>query len=178
MPISLSLLTRRAFSKRFAAIAGGAVLARTDDGRHSAQTGDVSHAAESIHQEVLIDASRTRVYEALIDAKRFSAMTVYSMVPKAPPATIVRAPGGEFALFGGHIVGRIVELVPNQRIVQAWRTTDWEAGAFSIAHFEFADRGTSTTITFDHTGFPAGLGQHLADGWRANYWTPLRKYLT
>jgi activator of HSP90 ATPase len=36
--------------------------------------------------------------------------------------------GGAFSLFGGHIVGHQIELVTNERIVQAWRVVDWSPG--------------------------------------------------
>jgi hypothetical protein len=36
---------------------------------------------------------------------------------------------------------------------------------------------TGTLITFDHTGFPATERDHLASGWYANYWEPMKKYL-
>jgi activator of HSP90 ATPase len=36
------------------------------------------------------------------------------------PTQISREVGGAFSLFGGIIVGRHIELVPNERIVQAW----------------------------------------------------------
>jgi activator of HSP90 ATPase len=85
--------------------------------------------------------------------------------------------GGAFSLFGGHILGRQIELVPNQRIVQAWRTADWKPGVYSIAKFELAEEGSETRIVFDHTGFPAGQAAHLAEGWVGNYWAPLTKYL-
>jgi hypothetical protein len=32
-------------------------------------------------------------------------------------------------------------------------------------------------IVFDHKGFPLGQAEHLAEGWKANYWEPLGKYL-
>lgn len=80
-------------------------------------------------------------------------------------------------MFGGHIVGRNVELVPNQRIVQVWRVVDWPAGAYSIVRFEFKAEGASTHLVFDHTGFPEGLRDHLAAGWESNYWALLKKYL-
>jgi len=35
-----------------------------------------------------------------------------------------------------------------------------------------------TKIIFDHPGFPQDKGEHLADGWKANYWEPLEKYLS
>ena len=85
--------------------------------------------------------------------------------------------GGAFTLFGGHLVGRNIELIPNERIVQAWRVVDWNPGVYSIVKFELTDQGSSTKILFDHAGFPAGKGQHLAVGWTANYWEPLQKYL-
>jgi activator of HSP90 ATPase len=70
-----------------------------------------------------------------------------------------------------------VELVPNERLVQAWRVANWNPGVYSIAKFALAEQGTATKLIFDHTGFPDGQGQHLAEGWKTNYWEPLTKYL-
>jgi activator of HSP90 ATPase len=50
--------------------------------------------------------------------------------------------GGAFTLFGGYITGRHVELVPNDRIVQAWRTGGWAPGVYSIAKFELVEQGS------------------------------------
>ena len=47
----------------------------------------------------------------------------------------------------------------------------------AVDRFELTDRNGKTTLVFDHTGFPRGLGEHLAQGWRMNYWEPLKKYL-
>jgi activator of HSP90 ATPase len=85
--------------------------------------------------------------------------------------------GGAFSLFGGIILGRHVELVPNTRIVQAWRVSYWNPGAYSIARFELVEQGAGTKIVFDHTGFPKGDAEHLASGWKAHYWEPLAKFL-
>ena len=46
----------------------------------------------------------------------------------ASSAKIDPVVGGTFSLFDGHIIGRILELVPDQRIVEAWRVVDWPAG--------------------------------------------------
>ena len=144
---------------------------------------DVSHSAEAIHQEVLFKASRKRVYAALTETKEFdkvvrlSAAMQPSMPPGAKPTEISLEVGGTFVIFAGHIFGRHLELVPTERIVQAWRVEDWPTGVYSIARFELAEQGTATKIVFDHTGFPKGLGEHLAEGWRLNYWEPLTKLL-
>lgn len=141
----------------------------------------VSHGAETIHQEAVFKASRTRVYEALTDAAQFRKVEQFSGAMPAgmgsEPTEISRQAGGAFTLFGGHIVGRQLELVPNERIVQAWRVVDWKPGEYSIAKFELMEQGSGTKIVFDHTGFPQGLGQHLAEGWKAHYWESLTKYL-
>ena len=143
----------------------------------------ISHAAESIHQETIFKASRKRVYEALTDAKQFGKVVQFSaamkggMPPGAGPAEISREAGGAFSLFGGYITGRQIELVPNERIVQAWRAGGWDPGHYSIAKFELVEQGSGTKIVFDHTGFPNGQAEHLAAGWKGNYWEPLEKFL-
>ncbi len=93
------------------------------------------------------------------------------------PTEISREVGGAFSIFRGHILGRHIELMPNERIVQAWRVADWNPGVYSIAKFELVEQGSGTKIVFDHTGFPKGQGKHLAAGWTGNYWEPLEKFL-
>ena len=143
---------------------------------------EISHTAESIHQEPVFKASRKRVYEALTDAKQFDKVIQLSGVLQSmrlgdKPAEISREVGGAFALFGGYITGRHVELVPNERIVQAWRAGSWAPGVYSIAKFDLVEQGSGTKIVFDHTGFPKGKAEALASGWKAHYWEPLEKLL-
>jgi activator of HSP90 ATPase len=148
-----------------------------------AETGDeISHTAESIHQEPVINASATRVYEALTDTKQFDQVIQLSGAMKSmrlgdKPTEISREVGGAFALFGGYITGRHVELLPGQRIVQAWRTGSWDPGIYSIVRFELVEQGPATKIVFDHTGFPKGAAETLASGWKEHYWQPLNKLL-
>ena len=124
-----------------------------------------------IHQAVEFAASPARLYDALIDEKQFSALS------GGAPAKISSEVGGGFSCFGGMIVARQVELIPNRRIVQAWRVGNWDAGVYSIARFEISEKGSGSLLVFDHTGFPDGQGEHLDAGWKANYWEPLKKYL-
>ena len=138
---------------------------------------EISRTAESIHQEVVFKASRNRVYEALTDAEQFTKVVKLSKVSGGPAAVISKEAGGTFSAFGGYITGRHIELVPNERIVQAWRAGSWEAGKYSIARFELKEQGEETKLVFDHTGFPNGNAEHLLEGWNTNYWEPLRKYL-
>jgi activator of HSP90 ATPase len=123
-----------------------------------------------LHQEIEIKASRPRIYEALLDSKQFTGFT-------GMPAEIDRAAGGAFSIFGGLVTGRNVELVANQRIVQAWRPADWDAGVYTLVKFELKDWASQTKLILDHTGFPEGNFRHLDSGWYLRYWEPLRKFL-
>jgi len=133
-----------------------------------ASTGTVLKSI-AIHQEVDFKARPELVYEALMYTKQFSAFS-------GRQSEINREAGGAFSLFNGHIIGRNLELIPNKRIVQAWRVVDWPEGVYSIARFELKSQGSGTHLIFDHIGFPEGLHDHLAEGWEANYWTLLKKY--
>jgi activator of HSP90 ATPase len=99
------------------------------------------------------------------------------MPPGVAPTEINPAVGGAFTLFGGHIVGRHIELVAHERLVQAWRVVDWAPGIYSIAKFILVEQGPGTKLIFDHTSFPNGQAEHLAAGWSENYWEPLAKLL-
>jgi activator of HSP90 ATPase len=143
---------------------------------------EISRAAESIHQEPAFKASPKRVYQALIDTAQFDKVIQLSGAMQSrklgsKPTEISREAGGAFTLFGGYITGRHVELVPDQRIVQAWRAGRWDPGVYSIARFELVEQGSGTKILFDHTGFPKGDAEALASGWKAHYWEPLAKLL-
>lgn len=144
---------------------------------------EVLHSCEAIHQTVLFKASRKRVYEVLTDEKQFDKVVKASAAMQSgmslgnEPTRIAREAGGTFTLFGGHIVGRHLELMPGEWIVQAWRVATWEPGVYSIARFALTEEGGGTKLTFDHTGFPNGQGEHLAEGWRGNYWEAMKKVL-
>jgi activator of HSP90 ATPase len=133
------------------------------------QTAPVDNSI-AIHQEVDFTASPERLYAALTDAKQFAALS-------GRAAVIEGGAGAAFSLFDAHIVGRNVELIPGKRVVQAWRAADWPEGLYSIVRFELTAHGTGTRLVFDHTGFPVGQHDHLAQGWEENYWSLLRKYL-
>ena len=141
-------------------------------------------SAESIHQELIFKASKKRIYDALTDAKQFEQIVRLGDAMKtrmhagAPPTRISTEPGGTFSTFGGLIVGMQIDLVPNERIVQASRPAYWKPGVYSLVSFALvADTDSSTKLTLDHRGFPDGDAQSLLDGWNKNYWEPLQKFL-
>jgi activator of HSP90 ATPase len=125
----------------------------------------------SLHQEIDFKAPPQRIYEILLSSKDFTAFS-------GAPAEIDPKAGGTFSMFGGMVVGRNVELVPNQRIVQAWRVIgDWPEGVYTLVKFELKPRAPGTTLLLDHTGFGEGDFDHLNAGWYSHYWEPLKKFL-
>ena len=177
--VSSGSLTRRQSIGGVVMAIGGLALGSTR--AFAAPDDGTTHTAEAIHQEPVLAASPKRVYEALMDAAQFQKVQLLSGAMKASdliakPAEISRDAGGAINLFGGYIFGRQIELVPNKRIVQAWRVGNWPAGVYSIAKFELAAEGTGTKIVFDHAGFPKGTAEHLAIGWKAHYWDGLAHY--
>ena len=154
-------------------------VAAEDEKQHDGLTAD----APAIHQEVSISANCARVYSALTSAHDFERITRLSdaadslTAPNAKVTTISSRVGGAFTLFGGYITGRNLELVPGERLVQAWRAGGWDAGEYSVVRFELRGERDACRVVFDQRGFPADQGKSLAYGWRVHYWQPLAKFL-
>ena len=93
----------------------------------------------TIEQTVTIKSSAEKVYNAIMTASEFAEVT-------GAPADIAADEGGTFSCFGGQVVGRHIELVPNQRIVQAWRVGPARVPGFrQTCHPATAPRGSSPT---------------------------------
>jgi uncharacterized protein YndB with AHSA1/START domain len=87
----------------------------------------------SIHQEALIDATPLEVYAYLTDGETFATGT-------GKAARLEARVGSAFSLFDGRIEGRQIELVPGERVVQAWRFGGahpdvWDLGVYSLVRF-------------------------------------------
>jgi activator of HSP90 ATPase len=123
----------------------------------------------SLRQEVDLPVGPERIYHLLLDSKEFAELS-------GMPAEIDGVPGGAFAMFGKVIYGRNVELLQNERVIQAWGDTGWGPGVYSIARFELKKQGSGTRVELDHTGFPEGSYDHLYVGWKGHYWEPMQKY--
>lgn len=130
----------------------------------------------SIHQEVTFPVSPERVYELFTDGVKFAAAT-------GKPAEIGAGQGATFSVFGGYIQGRQIELVPGQRVVQAWRGSDWGPGIYSLVRFTLTPEGKGTKLVVDHDAYPEGKSpmypswhEHLSANWPVFYFEPFAKY--
>jgi activator of HSP90 ATPase len=125
----------------------------------------------ALHQEISLKATPQRIYEIFLDSRQFAAFS-------GMPADIDPKAGGTFTMFSKMIEGRNIELVENQRIVQAWRPAHWDKGIYSIAKFELKPQGSDVIVVLDHSSFPEGDYDHLLFGWNSHYWEPMKKYLS
>ncbi len=123
--------------------------------------------SKAIHQEVEINGSPKAVYDLLLSSEKFAKMT------GGRTASISHEEGGRSSMFGGDIQARNVELVPGQRVVQAWRSHLWPEGVYSIVRFELQPSGSGTRLVFDQAGYPEAAHEMLDEGWPKMYWQPM-----
>jgi activator of HSP90 ATPase len=164
-------LTRRDALRLVPTFSTFALLARAN--AFTADDLGVSSGGDAIHQEVPFNASAARIYSTLTEAKLFRRVSDVPM--SGASASVTAKPGAAFSLFNGIILGRNIECVSNERLVQAWREKDWPAGVYTLVRFQLKPQGASTLIVFDQTGIPKGDASHLAPGWWSHYWDPMKK---
>jgi uncharacterized protein YndB with AHSA1/START domain len=128
----------------------------------------------SVHQEAFIAAPPQQVFDLLTDGSLFSAAT-------GQPAEITDREGDSFSIFGGRVEGRQIELVPGQRIVQAWRfgaahPSPWKPGIYSTVCFTLEPAGDTTRLVIDHTGIPAEWVEHISLGYPTFYQEPIAQF--
>ena len=125
----------------------------------------------AIRQSVLLPAPPATVFQALTDSGQHTAFT-------GSPARLPARVGGAMRAYDGYISGKMLGLWPGVGLLQTWRTTEWPEGyADSRLEIRLAPAGAGTRLTMIHSEVPASQARRYAEGWRAFYWTPLRRYL-
>jgi len=127
--------------------------------------------AEQIEVSGTVATTPARVYMAWLDPAQHAAMTGGGAAECDP---IV---GGRFTAWDGYIAGTNLELVPETRIVQAWRTTEFPADApDSHVEVELAPSDGGTVVTIRHSEIPDGQGEQYRRGWVDYYLSKMSKY--
>jgi uncharacterized protein YndB with AHSA1/START domain len=118
----------------------------------------------------IIPASPLDVYEAWLDSEVHSQMT-------GAEARMSDKIGADFSAWDDDVRGRNLDLVPGERIVQAWRTSKFtgenEDSIVTIT-LEKADDGTLLTLV--HSNVPDEQRHNEEGGWESNYFVPMRAY--
>ncbi len=124
---------------------------------------------KTIRQTVTFRASPHDVYEALMDSRRHAKFT-------GGTAKISRKLGGTFSVFDGYAEGKNLELVPDRKIVQSWRASDWPEGHYSTITFALKKVSGGTRLTFTQSGVPEDQFTSVKQGWIEFYWTPMKTF--
>lgn len=84
--------------------------------------------------------------------------------------------GGSFSAWDGYIWGKNIELKKNEKILQSWRTTEFqEDDQDSTLTIEFKSIGEKTELVLIHTNIPEGQTQYK-QGWIDHYFTPMKSF--
>lgn len=123
----------------------------------------------TIRQSYEIQASASQVFKAL---------TTPSIIEKwsGAPAEMQALPGAAFSLWGGQIIGKNLEVVPDKKLVQEWRESSWPVP--SKVTFTITPTANGSRIDLLHEDVPAASAKDIDSGWREYYLGPLQEMFT
>jgi len=125
--------------------------------------------AKDFEVSAVIPASPQDVYDAWLTSDAHTRMT-------GGAARVSSEVGGTFEAWDGYIEGKNLELGPGLRIVQAWRTTQFESKEpDSQIEVLFEPEGEGTLVKLRHTKLPAH-GATYEQGWIDHYFEPMKRY--
>lgn len=118
----------------------------------------------------IIPAKPADIYGAWLSSEGHTAMT-------GSPAHVNGHNGGDFSAWDGYISGRTLELTPDQRIVQAWRTSEFPDEA-PDSHLEILleEAAGGTKVTLFHSEMPEDQVESYRQGWEDFYFKPMKAY--
>jgi uncharacterized protein YndB with AHSA1/START domain len=117
-----------------------------------------------------IPATAQDIYDAWLDSVGHTEMT-------GGDASMSDEIGAEVSAWDGYISGRNLELVPGERIVQSWRTTEFsDEHDDSIITVTLEEVDGETLLTLIHSNVPDGHTRHQRGGWQEHYFEPMIAY--
>jgi len=117
----------------------------------------------------LISASPEKIYHAWLNSKEHELMT-------GSPADISDEIDGDFSAWDGYITGKNLELTPDSRILQSWRTTEFaDSDPDSLLDITIVSEENATRITIHHSELPEH-GMQYQQGWIEAYFNPMKDY--
>lgn len=117
------------------------------------------------------NTSAENIYTAWMSSEGHTNMT-------GGEAAITDKVGESFTAWDGYIEGKNIELEPFSRIVQSWRTTQFEDDEEdSIIEILLEEIDKKTELTLIHTNLGED-GAHYEKGWQDYYFTPMKGYFS
>src|SRR5258708_21482737 len=111
----------------------------------------------------IIPAGKEAIYNAWLDSDVHAKMTHTGTAVASTKA------GDMFSAHDGYITGKNIMLVPNLKIVQSWRSTEFaDNEEDSTIGVTFEDTAGVTLVTLTHSNLPPH-GTQYESGWKAYY---------
>ena len=118
-----------------------------------------------------LNANPEQVYNTWLDSDGHSKMT-------GGAASISDMVGDEFSAWDGYIEGRNLELEPVRRILQSWRTSEFEDDEEdSQIEIILKEVEEGTELTLIHTNLSPS-GEQYKKGWDDHYFQPMKEYFS
>ncbi len=110
-----------------------------------------------------------KIYDTWLSSEGHTKMTGGS-------AIISDIVGNKFTAWDGYIEGENIDLEPNKRILQTWRTSQFEEEEEdSKIEVLLNEVDGKTELTLIHTNLSES-GEHYKNGWIDHYFEPMAKY--
>ena len=120
---------------------------------------------------VKLNCKAKDVFKGWLDNK------IHSEFTGGAKAKINANEGGEFTAWDGYISGKNVEIFPHKKIIQTWRTTEFDKrDKDSIIEIAFTEKKDHTLVSLSHTNLPDGDGEKYKKGWKDYYFVNMKKY--
>lgn len=116
------------------------------------------------------NANAEAIYNAWLSTQGHTLMT-------GSPAKVHGHANGDFTAWDGYIWGTFLELEPNKRIVQLWRTGEFpEDAEDSRVEILLEESNNKTKLTLVHTHMPEDQVDSYKTGWLDFYFKPMKEY--
>jgi len=91
------------------------------------------------------------------------------------PAKMEAKEGTEFEMFEGDIVGKILELEPNRKVVQQWYFSDQKEP--SLVTFKIHPDKGKISLELRHTNIPDEAYEEMTEGWKKYFLGRIKEFL-
>lgn len=116
-----------------------------------------------------IKATAKQIYKSWLSTQGHTKMT-------GGVAFVSDKVGDKFTAWEDYITGENLELEPYNRIVQSWRSKNFEVHEpDSQIEITLTENENDTTLTLKHINVPES-GEHYKKGWDEHYFTPMKRY--
>jgi len=125
---------------------------------------------ESLKLSITLPVEPEKLYNDWLDSKLHTAFT-------GSKARVSSKANGRFTAWDGYIKGKNLELIAGKKIVQSWRTNDFDEDApDSILELTFERKGKGTKLTLFHHDLQKDDAKKYKQGWRDFYLLPIKHY--